>query len=116
MKLKLLLMHGIHATYRKTQMIEMQKSLSKTSLVQAFPGVVDSEGEVVFQCRGKKAEFFFLMLWIQSAFLAAHGALSLGALLWCWKFRDVSNLLRKIEDMRSEWEPRWQFNFRIFWP
>ena len=74
--------------------------------VKAFPGVVDYEGEVVFQCRGKKSEFFFLMLWIQSAFLAAHGALSLGALVWCWKFRDVSNLLRKIENMRrSEWEP-----------
>ena len=46
------------------------------------------------------------MLWIQSAFLAVHGALSLGALVWCWKFRDVSNLLRKIENMRrNEWEP-----------
>ena len=74
--------------------------------VEAFPGVVDTEGELVFQCRGKKAEFFFLMLWIQSALLAAHGTLSLGALIWCWKFRDVSSLLRKIDKMRrSEWEP-----------
>ena len=32
MKLKLLLLYSIHATYRKIQMTEMQKSLSETSL------------------------------------------------------------------------------------
>ena len=74
--------------------------------VQSFPDLVDQEGHVFFQCRGKKMSFFMLALWIQSALMAIHGLLSIGAIIWCWRFRAVTNLLKTIEKMRkSMWEP-----------
>ena len=38
MKLKFLLLYRIYATYRGIQMTEMQKSLSKTSMLVVYPG------------------------------------------------------------------------------
>ena len=67
-------------------------------------GIVDEPGEAQFQCRGKKQPFFILVLWVQTFLLASHLLLSIGAIIWCLWFRAVSNLLRTIESMRSEWE------------
>jgi hypothetical protein len=47
-----------------------------------------------------------MSLWIQTALLAAYGLLSLAAIVWCWQFRAVTNLLHTVEQMRSEWDPR----------
>ncbi len=38
--------------------------------IAAFPGVVDEEGTVHFQCKGKKQSFFMLVLWAQIALLS----------------------------------------------
>ncbi len=29
----------------------------------------------------------------------------MGAIIWCWHFRAVTNLLKTIETMRKDWEP-----------
>ncbi len=29
----------------------------------------------------------------------------MGAIIWCWRFRAVTNLLKTIEMMRKDWEP-----------
>ena len=73
--------------------------------IHAFPSLRDlEEREVVFQCRAKKLSFFITLLYIQSLLLLFHGLLSVGAIVWCFKFRAISNLLGKIEAMRSAWE------------
>eukprot|EP00094_Tigriopus_californicus_P000663 TCALIF_00641-PA protein Name:"Similar to COL7A1 Collagen alpha-1(VII) chain (Homo sapiens)" AED:0.27 eAED:0.30 QI:0/0/0/0.33/1/1/3/0/786 len=73
--------------------------------VSPFPGVVAKAGRMHFQCRGKKMDFFILALWTQTFLLFLHMIMSLGAMIWCWQFRSVSNLLRTIERSRKEWEP-----------
>ena len=55
--------------------------------VQSFPGLVNSPGMVHFQCRGKKMSFFALALWVHIVLLGMHLILSIGAIIWCWKFR-----------------------------
>jgi hypothetical protein len=73
--------------------------------ISAIDGTSLDEGTAIFQCRGKKLSFFILVLYIQSILLACHGVLSIGAIIWCWKFRAVTNLLKNIEGLRSIWEP-----------
>lgn len=73
--------------------------------VSAFPGVAPKAGRMHFQCRGKKMDFFILALWTQTFLLFLHMIMSIGAMIWCWQFRSVSNLLRTIERSRKEWEP-----------
>ena len=72
--------------------------------IQAVPELGFETGEVIFQCRAKKLTFFVTILFIQSLLIMFHALLSLGAIIWCFKFRAVSNLLKKIEAMRSAWE------------
>ena len=75
-----------------------------TIAIHAVPEMAFDRGEVIFQCRAKKLTFFVTLLFIQSLLLLMHGLLSVGAIIWCFKFRAVSNLLKKIEAMRSAWE------------
>ena len=72
--------------------------------IHAVPEMSLERGQVIFQCRAKKLSFFVTLLFIQSLLLLLHGLLSIGAIVWCFKFRSVSNLLKKIEAMRSAWE------------
>ena len=69
-----------------------------------YSGLVEEKGEVQFQCRGKKQSFFILALWAQTVLMSMHLLLSIGAIIWCIWFRAVSNLLKTIESIRSEWE------------
>ena len=46
MKLKLLLLYSIHATYGRIQMTEMPKSLKKTSMVVAKPNIEHTAANV----------------------------------------------------------------------
>ncbi len=76
--------------------------------IGAFPEVhINSPGAVYFQCRGKKFSFFMLALWTQVALLGMHFFLSTGAVIWCFKFRSVSSLIKTVESMRrdQDWEP-----------
>ncbi|XP_059078716.1 uncharacterized protein LOC131877137 [Tigriopus californicus] len=73
--------------------------------IQSFPGIVDEEGTVLFQCRGKKMGFFNLALWAQIILIGIHVVLSFGSLIWCWRFRSVTRLLKTIEAMQKDWEP-----------
>jgi hypothetical protein len=73
--------------------------------IGAIGGTYLDEGTAIFQCRGKKLSFFILVLYTQSFLLACHGILSIGAIIWCWKFRAVTNLLKNIEGKRSIREP-----------
>ena len=75
-----------------------------TLAIHAVPEMAFDRGEVIFQCRAKKLTFFVTLLFIQSLLLLMHCLLSVGAIIWCFKFRAVSNLLKKIEAMRSAWE------------
>ena len=53
----------------------------------SFPGVVQEDGIIRFQCHGKKSAFFKIALVSQIALLALHGLLSTGAIMWCLFFR-----------------------------
>lgn len=64
--------------------------------------MVNEEGTMMFQCRGKKTGFFMLALWVQIFLLAVHLILSVGCVIWCWKFRAVSKLIETIETMRKD--------------
>lgn len=67
--------------------------------INAFPGIVDEPGEVMFQCRGKKLQFFILALWAHNCLMLFHFILSFGCILWCWRFRALTNLIKTIEDV-----------------
>lgn len=72
--------------------------------IQAFPGIVDENGLIYFQCRGKKMAFFNAALWVQIVLLVLHLLMSLGAMVWCWKFRPISRLLQTIKESQDESE------------
>jgi hypothetical protein len=84
-------------------MAELKEETSEQCVIHisAFPGMVEEEGQVVFQCRGKKYNFFLLTLYFQTVLVALYGFMSVGALVWCFKFRAVTRLLHKIEKMES---------------
>ncbi len=63
-----------------------------------FPGYA-GEGEMLFQCKGKKTSLFLVCLWLHIALLVVHSMFSILAMIWWWKFRAITNLLRTLEDM-----------------
>ncbi len=55
--------------------------------VHRFPGVVDGDGIIQFQCHGKKTSFFMMAMIGQIVLLGLHGLCSIGAIMWCLFFR-----------------------------
>ena len=65
-------------------------------------GVIESPGTAFFQCHAKKASFFQLAMAIQIALLLIHGLCSIGSIIWCQFFRNVTKLLKQIKDAVSK--------------
>lgn len=55
--------------------------------VKSFPGVVESDGIIHFQCHGKKTQFFMLTMLAQIILLTLYGLCAIGAIMWCLFFR-----------------------------
>ena len=66
-----------------------------------FSGVVNSPGMAHFQCHAKKAGFFQLAMGIQMALLLVHGLCSVGSIVWCKYFRNITKLLEHIKAVMS---------------
>lgn len=50
-----------------------------------------------FQCRGKKEDFYIIALWVHILLLFINMILCISSLVWCYKGRAVSNLLKTIQ-------------------
>ena len=58
-------------------------------------------GQAHFQCDGKKVSFFIILLYFSVALQVICLFCSTGSLIWCLFFRDITNLLRDIQEVSS---------------
>ena len=70
--------------------------------IREVSGVVDSPGVAYFQCHAKKAGFFQLAMGIQIALVLIHGLCSVGSIVWCLYFRNITKLLKHIKTVMSK--------------
>ena len=60
-----------------------------------------SDGEIHYQCEGKRIVFFFFIVCLTVALQIACLVCSTGSLIWCLFFRSISNLLKSMEEVSS---------------
>ncbi|QQP57419.1 Uncharacterized protein FKW44_002400 [Caligus rogercresseyi] len=90
---------SINLSYILTTTDDLPRTCSVSIIgVKGYNGPVDTDHDIFFQCRGKKMKFFVIGMYAQIVLLGLHAICSIGAITWCFGFRSISNLLRKLSD------------------
>ena len=90
----------INLSYVLTQPFQdEEKGLCRVPL-EKVPGIIDQVGEIILQCSGKKMSFFQLTVWIHICLTLLHGLCSMGSIVWCIWFRNITTLITEIQEMR----------------
>ena len=77
-------------------------SIQINPLMGTSEAMFEEPGTVHLQCQGKKMTFFNFALWAQVILLILHLLCSFTAIMWCLFFRSITNLLKTIENEKSE--------------
>lgn len=70
----------------------------------AIPQLGMGSSHIFLQCEGKKIKFFLILLIVQVSVLVAVLFCSCASLVWVIFFRHISELLKKIEKYRVDWD------------
>ena len=88
--------------------LEAQENLNPSRCtidVGEFPELeIEENGQVTFQCSGKRVRFFLQLLFIFTVTISLVMLSSCGSLLWCCCLRSVSRLIRKIHRDDPSWD------------
>ena len=79
--------------------------------VSEIPNIgIHDDGFINLLCEGKRVSFYLKLLYLQTAALVFILLCCLGSLVWFGFFRNVSQLLNKMEKSKIDWDVELETN------